>query len=200
MFTFRMVLLLLLFQGMFLGYGQDDCEKIRVSVDFVELDDDAFVHLNEKYGVKSKQDWLEEIDGKVVERLKTNSPDLEFYSELTDPAIDPHYTFTYALSLDVIKTDVIIPSYANTYEDPITGWRTTEYTDPVFDRETAFRLSGTLTINSPCVPNLNYIVAIGFGTAIELDMAISELSRDLWRLKNLIDASEEKRPGSGQRA
>jgi hypothetical protein len=195
MFKFRIVLVLLVIQGIFHGYSQDDdCEKIKVSVDLVELNDDIIDHLNEKYGVKTKQDWLKDIDDKVVEVLKTNSPELDFFSRLTEPQKDAHYTFTYALSLNVIETDLILPSYANTYEDPITGWKVTEYSDPVFDRETAFRFGGSLVINSPCDPSLNYIVAIGFGTAIELDMAINELSRDLWRIKNLIEASEEKRP------
>ncbi len=195
MFKFKIVLVLLLILGIFHGYGQvDDCEKIKVGVYFVQLGEDVIDHLNEKYGVKTRQGWFEEIDDKVVDALKTNSPEIEFFSRHRDQETDPHYTFAYRLSFDILETDLLIPSYANTYEDPITGWKVTEYTDPVFEEETAFRFSGTLTINSPCVPNLNYIVAIGFGTAIELDPAISELSRDLWRIKNLIDASEEKRP------
>lgn len=172
----------------------DDCEKIRVAVYFVEVTDEVFDHLNEKYGSKPKQAWIDEIDTKMLETLRANSPEIDFFSRRKNKQKDPHYTFQYCLHLIAIKTDIIIPSYANTYEDPISGYEITEYTDPVYDWGTAFWIAASLVVNSPCVPNLQYIVACELEKDLELELAMAKLSKGMWRIINLIEESERRRP------
>jgi len=67
----------------------DDCEKIRVGIYFVEKTDRVFDHLNEKYGPKSKEAWIDEIDTKLPETLKTNSPAIDFFSQRKNTGKDP---------------------------------------------------------------------------------------------------------------
>jgi hypothetical protein len=195
MFKFKIVLLLLLIPGLFHGYSQaDNCEKIRVGVFFTDLGDGVIEHLNKKYGTKSRLEWIDDIDDRVVKALQTNSPELEIFSRMKDKNKDPHYLFRYLLSLTVVETDLLVPSIANSYEDPITGWPVKEFSDPIYKEETAFWNIGSLIINSPCRPNLRYYVAVELKADLELDGAIAKLSQGLWRLTNFIEESEEERP------
>ncbi len=172
----------------------DDCQKIRVGVFFTDLGENVIDHLNEKYGTKSKQEWIDDIDERVVKALQTNSPELDIFSRRKDENKDPHYIFRYLLNLNIIETKEIIPPIANTTVDPITGWTLTEWSDAVWEEETAFWNCGSLFINSPCYPNYRYILAIELTKDLELDGAIAKLSQGMWRLTNLIEESEAKRP------
>lgn len=128
----------------------------------------------------------------MLEALRTNSPEIDFFSRLKNKEKDPHYLFDYSLFLGLIDIDLLIPSYANTYEDPITGYETTEYTDPVYRQETYFYAGASLTINSPCIPNLKYMLSVRHSEDIELDQVIAKLSRKFWCITNLIKESEER--------
>ncbi len=174
--------------------GADNCEKTRLGVSFNDLGDIVLDHLNEKYGTKSLDAWLDDIDDRVVQTLQNNSPELDVFSRRKNKSKDPHYIFTYGLHLNIIETDLIIPSEANTYIDPDLGWEVTEYSDPVYEEETAFWNYGSLMINSPCIPNYRAILAVDFVKDLELDGAITGLSQRFWRITNLIEESEEERP------
>ncbi|MFO7852887.1 MAG: hypothetical protein ACQERS_01040 [Bacteroidota bacterium] len=173
-----------------------DCEQIRVGVYYEQIvdSDEAFDLLNKNYGSKSNEEWINELDQKFLEALRANSPEIDFFSGRQNPGKDPHYRLRYWLHIIAQETDLLIPSYANTYEDPITGWIVTEYTDPVFRLETGFLMGAFIWINSPCVPNMCYGVAASMQQDMELDGVISKISQSLWRIKNIIDESERKRP------
>jgi len=134
------------------------------------------------------------VDARVLEALRANSPEIDFFSARQNPGKDPHYKFHCLLHIIAMETDLLIPSYANAYQDPITGWIFTEYTDQVFEYETGFRMGASIFINSPCIPNMCYGVAATTQQDMELDVVISKISRSMWRIKTLIDESERKRP------
>jgi hypothetical protein len=186
---------IIIFLGASVSFAQDDdCDKIRVGVYFNDLGENVIEHLNEKYGTKSKQEWIDDIDERVVKALQTNSPELDIFSRRQDENKDPHYIFRYLLNLNIIETNEIIPPIASTRVDPITGWTLTEWSEAVWEEETAFWNCGSLFINSPCYPNYRYILAIELTKDLELDGAIAKLSQGMWRLTNLIEESEAKRP------
>lgn len=195
MLKFKLTLITILVLCYFHAFGQEDnCDKIRVGIYLTDFGENVLDHLNQKYGNKSKDAWIDFIDTKMLDALKTNSPEIDFFSRLKTVGKDPHYMFDYMVRLNIIETDELIPSYATTYIDEMTGWEVTEYSDPVYEEETAFYFGASLIINSPCVPNLKYILEIKFTKTLELDMGVVGLSKKFWRLINIIEENEERRP------
>ena len=92
--TSRIIIAALLFIFPISLYGQDDnCQKLIVGVYFVDLYNNAFELLNEKYGAKSKLEWSHYIDDIVLDNLQGSCPELNFVSRLKNPGIDPYFMF-----------------------------------------------------------------------------------------------------------
>lgn len=175
---------------------EDNCEKVRVNVYSKYVHDGSIDYLNKKYGNKSKEAWIDEIDEKMLEVLKNNSPEIDFFLARKNTGKDPHYAFRYWLFLISINTDILFPEDSITYTDPISGYEVTEYMDPVYKQETGFWFGADLVVISPCVPNRQNILLTRFMNTedLELETGIVNLSRKFWRIINLIEESERRRP------
>lgn len=174
--------------------GQDDnCQKLTVGVYFVDLYNNAYELLNEKYGTKSRLEWRHYIDDIVLENLQGSCPEINFVSALENEDIDPDYLFIYFLTIIAIDTDIKIPGDSIVYNDPFTGeWWSTEYTDPVYNSEPGFWMFSRLVVNTPCIPILRWIVWCEITENLELEPAINEHLMGYYRMINIINKHETK--------
>ena len=81
---------------------QDNCSKPKVAVimNVEEVDEGEFnKHLNEQYPSQPKGSWLYEIQEKVMEELRMNSPDTQFIPATEGIPSDCDYLFKYVLLL-----------------------------------------------------------------------------------------------------
>lgn len=193
--TSRKILTMFLFLFTLSVCGQDDnCQKLTVGVYFVDLYNNAYELLNEKYGTKSRLEWSLYIDDIVLENLQGSCPEINFVSRLKNPDIDPDYLFIYFLTIIAIDTDIKIPGDSIVYNDPFTGeWWSTEYTDPVYNSEPGFWMFSRLVVNTPCVPILRWIVWCEITEDLELEPAIHENLRGYYRMINVIDEHEARK-------
>jgi len=174
--------------------GQNgNCQKLIVGVYFTGIEEELLPILNEKYGSKSRMEWIDEIDSKVLKILRDNSPEIEFFSSLKDQSKDPDYLFVYHLAVIAIDTEVIIPADSISYIDPMTNWHVTEYLDPIYDSEPGFWVLSRLVVNSPCYPNLRWILEVELSKNLDLDQAIHENLMSYYRMINIIDEHERKK-------
>ena len=186
-------IVLLCFQFIY-TYGQEsDCNKTKVGVYFIELGDLVINHLNTKYGEQSTQAWLDDIDARVIEVLQVNSPEIDFFSARNGKTSDPDYTFRYTLHLTAIDGEILVHADSVVYIQDFTGYEMTEYTDTEYEQETAFWMSSSLVVNSPCVPCLQWLIDINLSSDLELQGVIQKQSQKFWRLTNIIEAHENKR-------
>jgi hypothetical protein len=192
----RIIILFFLFVFAFLtGYGQEDkCGKIEVGIYLVYFRDVTIGHLNEKYGTRTREEWYDHINMKMLETFQRNNPEVEFFYPRIDKNKDPDYMFIYLVDLTVVDKDLIKPRDSITYTDPITGWEVTDYIDAVFSEETAFHIAGRLTVNSPCAGNYRWIFASYNNVGVELEDAIVGEVMKYYRLINIIEAREQKHP------
>jgi len=159
-----------------------------------EIDGDNVIdHLNKKYGVQSREDWINYIDDQVVEALQTNSPEIDFFSGMKDNTSDPDYIFRYTLHLIAVDGEMLFPGDSIILTEEIDFWDGVEYTDAEYDQVTAFHMTGGLLVNSPCVPNLRWIIEVNLVSDLELGGVITKLSQSFWRLSNIIEAHENRR-------
>ena len=192
--TSRKILTLFLFLFTLTVCGQDDnCQKLTVGVYFVDLYNNAYELLNEKYGTKSRLEWRHYIDEIVLENLRGSCPEINFVSRLKNEDIDPDYLFIYFITIIAIDTDIKIPGDSIVYNDPFTGeWWSTEYTDPVYNSEPGFWMFSRLVVNTPCVPILRWIVWCEITEDLELEPAIHENLRGYYRMINIINEHEAR--------
>ena len=175
------------------GQG-DNCRKLTVGTYLVELENEAVDLLNEKYGTKSKLEWANFIDDKVLNSLQGSCPEINYVSALKSESLDPDYMFVYSIVVIAIDTDIKIPGDSIVYTDPATGnWSGTEYTDPVYNSETGFLMLSRLVVNSPCLPILRWILAVELTKDLELDPAINENLMGYYRMINVIDEHEGRK-------
>ena len=97
----RIIILFFLFVFAFLtGYGQEDkCGKIEVGIYLVYFRDVTIGHLNEKYGTRTREEWYDHINMKMLETLQRNNPEVEFFYPRIDKNKDPDYMFIYLVDL-----------------------------------------------------------------------------------------------------
>lgn len=175
-------------------YGQEtDCNKTKVGVYFIEIGDQVINHLNTKYGTQSREDWINYIDDQVVEALQKNSPEIDFFSSMKDNTSDPDYIFRYTLHLTAVDGEMLFAGDSIILTKEIDFWDGVEYTDAEYDQVTAFHMTGGLVVNTPCVPNLRWIIEINLVSDLELEGVITKLSQSFWRLSNIIEAHENRR-------
>lgn len=189
------ILSFLLFLTFLNSFSQEGkCGKTKVGLFFIELGDNVIDHLNKKYGTQSKEAWIDQIDAMVLDALKNNSPELEFFSRRKDKNTEPDYNLRYTLHLTVIDGKLLFPSQEIIYTDEVTGWEVTEYTDRIYSKETAFWMSWGLAVNSSCIPCRNWLLAVELSSNIDISQVIADQSRKFWRITSIIEAHEGKRP------
>ncbi|MEE4215368.1 MAG: hypothetical protein V2I34_09875 [Bacteroidales bacterium] len=174
--------------------GQNEnCRKLNVGVYFVELQENGVNLLNEKYGVRSKLEWAQFIDDKVLESLQGSCPEINFVSRLRHKSIDPDYMFIYRLTAMSIDTDIKIPADSISYIDPLTNWNVTDYIDPVYNSESGFWMISRLVVNTPCHPTLKWILRDELTKNLDLDQVINENLMGYYRMINVIDEHEAQK-------
>jgi hypothetical protein len=171
-----------------LTQGQNNnCQKLIVGIYLTDLEDNLISILNKKYGTKSRMEWIDEIDAKVLNILQSSCPEIQFFSRVKDKSSDPDYIFNYSLWAIAIDTKILIPSDSICYDDPTTGSHTTEYTDPVYDSEPGILMISRLVVNSPCHPVLRWILAAEFNKSLELEQTIHENLISYYSMINIIE-------------
>jgi hypothetical protein len=170
-------------------YGQDsNCRKLTVGIYIVELQDETVMLLNKKYGTKTKLEWANFIDDKVLKNLQGSCPEIDFVSRLKNKGIDPDYLFVYRMKNNAMDTDVKIPGNSITYIDEMTDWEVTEFTDPVYNEETAFWMYSQLQVNTTCPSKP--VLASEMTKNLDLDQVINENLMSYYRMINVIDEHE----------
>ena len=88
---------------------QDHCSKPKVAVIMETYEQGEFIkHLNEQYPSQPKDSWLYQIQEKVLEELKMNSPGTQFIPANGGVPKDCDYYFKYILSLIGAGEDIEI--------------------------------------------------------------------------------------------
>ena len=126
------------------AYAQEEpCSKPKVAV-VMQVEEvkegEFFKHLNDQYPSQPKGSWLNQIQEKVLEELRMNSPGTQFIRATGDVPKDCDYYFKYIFSLIGAGQDI-----------EVAGLLHSEYT--------AYWMSSTLAQNSAC-GNQNYILNV----------------------------------------
>jgi hypothetical protein len=103
-----MVLLITLFHQYAFAQA-DTCSepKVAVVMEVIEIEEGEFIkHLNEQYPFQPKGSWLYQIQEKVLEELKMNSPGTQFIPASGGIPEDCDYYFSYTLSLIAAGEDI----------------------------------------------------------------------------------------------
>jgi len=75
------------------------CSEPKVAVLLSEMHNEVFDHLNKQHPEKPKDEWLGQIQDKVMQELRKNSPGTQFISASGNRPKDCDYYFEYLLSL-----------------------------------------------------------------------------------------------------
>jgi len=82
----------------------DPCSKPKVNVKLIDISTSAYKFLNEQYQSQPKDAWQKQIQAKVIEALKNNSPGTQFIPDCGD-ACD--YMFRYSVDITHSKRSEI---------------------------------------------------------------------------------------------
>ena len=122
----------------------DPCSKpkVAVTIEVEEVNEGEFnKHLNEQYPSQPKGSWLYQIQKKVLEELRMNSPGTQFIPATGGIPIDCDYSFKYFLSLTG-------------------GGETIEYAGHLeLSEDTLYQMSSTLRNTPPCGKK-NYVLSV----------------------------------------
>ena len=100
----------------------DPCSKPKVAVimQVVEVNEgEFFKHLNEQYPSQPKGSWFYEIQEKVMEELRMNSPGTQFIPATGGIPSDCDYSFKYGLSLTGGGEDIEYAGHLKLSEDTL---------------------------------------------------------------------------------
>lgn len=75
------------------------CSEPKVAVVLEEIIDEVFDHLYRQHPYQPKETWLIQIQEKVMQELRKNSPGTQFISASGKPPEDCDYSFSYILRL-----------------------------------------------------------------------------------------------------
>lgn len=78
---------------------QGPCSEPKVAVLLEEIIDEVFDHLYRQHPFQPKEAWLRQIQEKVMQELRKNSPGTQFISASGKPSEDCDYSFNYILRL-----------------------------------------------------------------------------------------------------
>jgi len=78
---------------------EDPCSEPKVAVFLKEIDDKVFDHLYRQHPFQPKEAWLRQIQDKVMQELKKNSPKVQFISTNGKSPEGCEYYFHYSLAL-----------------------------------------------------------------------------------------------------
>ncbi len=110
----------------------DPCSKPKVAVVMEVIEEGEFIkHLNEQYPSQPKDSWLYQIQEKVLEELKMNSPGTQFIPATGGIPEGCDYYFSYTLSLIAAGEDI-----------EVAGLKISEYT--------AYYMSSQLSSHPRC--------------------------------------------------
>jgi len=96
---------------------EGSCSEPKVAVFLKEIDDKVFDHLYRQHPFQPEESWLRQIQDKVMQELRKNSPGTQFISASGKPLEDCDYSFNYILWL-----------IGAGEEKEIAGLKTSEYT------------------------------------------------------------------------
>ena len=189
---------LLLKSGFMAGQG-DQCPKFRIGVSVGEIykADTTVVWLNKKHNKNlSASEWISEIESEIFKELNlAGYDDLEFFSLKSNPDAEMDFRFTFNLMPWSVDGNETIPGYDFTYIDPDYGREVTIFRSPVYDRETAFRMSSSLTNCATCLPLMSYYLSIEFAVNTDIYKLIkSQIHFYNWPLDKIINDWEVRHP------
>lgn len=100
---FKSLLLLMVFLTICLPQNlqlqENPCSEPKVAVFLKEIDDKVFDHLYRQHPFQPKEEWLRQIQDKVMQELRKNSPKVQFISTNGKPQEGCEYYFHYSLAL-----------------------------------------------------------------------------------------------------
>ncbi|MDT8401348.1 MAG: hypothetical protein RQ743_06615 [Bacteroidales bacterium] len=174
----------------FLIAQENNCPAIIVGIT-VEADyDEVFDQLNKEYSQKSISEWLAYIESELINKLKNNSPEINFISLSANPAADHDYLFKTHVGLTGGGDNIeVYPEHTIIEGDKI------YVVPPVYKSEyISYKIISSLIANSNCFPNRRYILKIENTQGQDINQAIADIVTKFWRLVNIIEERENERP------
>lgn len=114
MFKTKIAFLALFIVAFYNGFAQEEgCSKSRVGVVLWEfsIEDDSvfFEYLSQQYGFHFEENWIKEIQERVLSELEANSPETEFVEVSGDAPDNCDYYFAYVIDLIGAGRDIPVP-------------------------------------------------------------------------------------------